>query len=83
MASDIFDKETFLDITVNLIPFGILMIFIGLFAVLNPWGFDPVWSTIQFAIVGAMVVLLLVLTYFSAKAIEGDARANEGHEDSH
>lgn len=69
-----FDRETLLDLTVNVIPLGILGFFILAFIVVNPFGWDPVISTIQFAIVGSMFCLLTILTYYAGKAI-ADAEA--------
>lgn len=66
-----FEKETLLDLTVNMIPLGILLFFIGAFAVVPAFGVDPVFSTMQFALVGSMFVLLAILTYYTGKAVEG------------
>ncbi|MFT4923769.1 MAG: threonine/homoserine/homoserine lactone efflux protein [Haloarculaceae archaeon] len=69
MAEKIFDRETILDLTVNIIPLGILLFFLVAFTVYAPFGFDSVISTIQFAIVGVSAFGLAVLTYYSGKAI--------------
>lgn len=66
-----FEKETLLDLTVNMIPLGILLFFIAAFAVVPAFGVDPVFSTMQFALVGSMFVLLAILTYYTGKAVEG------------
>jgi membrane protein implicated in regulation of membrane protease activity len=65
-----FEKETLLDLTVNVIPLGIILFFIGAFALVNPFGLDPVFSGMQFALMGSMFVLLAVLTYYAGKAVE-------------
>lgn len=69
MSGKTFDRETLLDLTVNVIPLGIILAFVGIFLVLSPFGFDSVISSIQFAIMGAMFVALAALTYYSGKAI--------------
>jgi len=74
MQTEIFDKETILDLMVNFIPLGIIAFFIGAFAVFAPWGFDLMPSGLMFAIMGIMFVALGVLTYISAKAIAGDEK---------
>jgi len=74
MESEIFDRETILDLMVNFIPLGIILFFIGTFAVFTPWGFDLMPSGQMFGIMGIMFVALLVLTYLSAKAIAGDEK---------
>ncbi|MEA1931233.1 MAG: DUF6684 family protein [Euryarchaeota archaeon] len=74
MESETFDRETILDLMVNFIPLGIILFFIGTFAVFAPWGFDLMPSGLMFAIMGIMFLALLVLTYLSAKAIAGDEK---------
>ncbi|MFB6143482.1 MAG: DUF6684 family protein [Halorientalis sp.] len=69
-----FDRDTLLDLTVNVIPLGILAFFVATFLVVNPFGWDPVISTIQFAIVVGMFALLTLLTYYASLAI---SRAEE------
>lgn len=64
-----FDRETLLDLTVNAIPLGILLFFVVVFAVYNPWGVAPVATALQFAIVGVTFFALAVLTYYAGKAI--------------
>jgi hypothetical protein len=71
MASRIFDRETLLDLVVNAVPLLIMAFFVAVFALFAPFGFDPLASGLQFALVIVPFVLLLVLTYFSARAIKG------------
>lgn len=70
-----FEKETWLDLTVNMIPLAILGIFIVAFLLVPAWGVDPVFSGMQFAILGSMFVLLAILTYYAGKAIQGAEEA--------
>ena len=82
MASAVpFDRETLLDLVVNAIPLGIMLFFIGVFVLVNPFGSDPVATAIQLTIVGVTFVALFVLTYVSGKAIsESEKRLEEtGH----
>jgi membrane protein implicated in regulation of membrane protease activity len=72
-----FEKETLLDLTVNVIPLGILLFFIGAFAVVNPFGFDAVFSGLQFSLMVTMFLLLTVLTYYAGKAVEGAEHETE------
>ena len=74
-----FEKETLLDLTVNMIPLGIMLFFIAAFAVVPAFGVDPVFSAMQFAIIGTMFGGLALLTYYAGKAIEG-AEENSGGE---
>lgn len=64
-----FDRETLLDLVVNAIPLGIMLFFIAVFVLVNPFGSDPVGTAIQLSIVGVTFLALLVLTYVSGKAI--------------
>jgi len=66
-----FEKETLLDLTVNAIPLGILIFFFAAYAVVPAFGFDPVFSSMMFAIIGTMFLGLAILTYYTGKAIEG------------
>lgn len=71
MSSSVFDKDTLLDLTVNIVPLGILAFFMAVFLITNPWETgNTLERVLQFVLVGWMFVGLAVLTYFSAKAIE-------------
>ncbi|QCC50103.1 DUF6684 family protein [Halapricum salinum] len=73
MDRSIFDRDTLLDLTVNVIPLGILAFFLVVFLVYapGPFAFDSVFTTVQLAIVFTTFVLLAVLTYYAGKAIAG------------
>ena len=72
MSRRAFDAEVALDLAVNLIPFAIILFFVVLFAVFNPWGFSLLQSTVQFAILLVTAGLLALATLIAARAIEGD-----------
>jgi hypothetical protein len=76
-AESLFDRETLLDLTVNFIPLGILLLFLVIFAIFTPFGFDSVISSIQFAIIGVMFVALAVLTYYSGAAVSRAEKEEE------
>lgn len=80
MTQSVFDRETLLDLTVNAIPLAILLFFIVVFAVMNPFGSATVVQTIQFSIVGVMFVALAVLTYYSGKAVASAEQKMEREE---
>ncbi|MGM0592314.1 MAG: DUF6684 family protein [Halobacteriota archaeon] len=69
MASKIFDRDTMLDLTVNFVPLGIILFFIVGFAVVAPFGFNPMESSLQFGLLVVPFLALAVLTYLSGKAI--------------
>lgn len=74
MSRRAFDAEIALDLAVNVIPFLIMGFFVAVFAVFNPWGFDPLQSTIQFFILIHTMLSLGVVTYVAARVIETDDR---------
>ncbi|ESS07480.1 MAG: hypothetical protein A07HB70_00019 [uncultured archaeon A07HB70] len=69
MAARTFDRETLLDLVVNAVPLFIMAFFVAAFVLFAPFGFDPLASLLQFGLIVAPFVALLVLTYFSARAI--------------
>jgi hypothetical protein len=74
MATRIFDRDTLLDLTVNFIPLFIILFFVVGFVLVNPFGFDPMASGLQMALLVAPFVFLALLTYLSGKAIAGDEK---------
>ena len=84
MSEKVFDRETLLDLTVNVIPFGIMAIFFALYLVFNPFGGGSVITAVQLSIVGVSALGLLILTYYSGAAVskaEMEAEAElEGEE---
>lgn len=69
----LWDKDVLFDITVNLIPLFIILFFIVGFWVFNPWSAEPALGRlIQYIILVGSFVGLAILTYISAKKIEGE-----------
>lgn len=77
-----FDRETLLDLVVNAVPLVILAFFILLFVVVNPFNADPVATALQLTIVGVTLLALLVLTYYSGKAISEAEEELEANRDA-
>jgi hypothetical protein len=71
----IFDRETLLDLTVNIIPLGIIGFFLVLFLIKDPWGWDGLTNIIMIGLHIVPFVSLAALTYISGKAIAGSERA--------
>jgi len=69
MSSRTFDRETLLDLIVNAIPLAMMAFFVGVFVLYNPFGTDIANQAIQLSIVVITFGALLVLTYYSARAI--------------
>ena len=77
MANKIFDRDTLLDLTVNMVPLFIMAFFIVAFAVVAPFGVDPLASSLQFGLVAVPFVLLAILTYFAGRAVAGSEMTGE------
>lgn len=59
-----------LDIVVNAVPVGIMLVFISLFLLVTPWGLDMTpASLVQFGVVVSMIVLLVYVTYLTAEQL--------------
>lgn len=80
MSSSVFDTDTLLDLTVNIVPLAILGFFFAVFVALNPWGSGVTLERVlQFILVGWMFVGLAILTYLAANAIESSEHDVEEH----
>ena len=77
MSDRTFDRETLLDLSVNVIPLGILLFFVVAFAVIAPFPANPVVVVIQMSIIIITGIALAILTYYSGKAIAGTERDHE------
>jgi hypothetical protein len=71
MATPLFERETWLDISVNIIPLLIIGFFIALFTVAKPWEIEGLTSVIGYGLLIVPFVLLAYLTYIAASLIEG------------
>ena len=72
-----FEKETWLNLTVNVIPLGMLLFFIVAFAVVPAFEGNPVFAVLQFTIMGSMFFGLALLTYYAGKAVQGAKESEE------
>lgn len=69
MPYPVFEKETLLDISVNIIPLFILLFFIVLFAFFNPWHDGPAITAIGIALVVVPLIVLSAVTYVAARQV--------------
>lgn len=67
----VFNKETLLDSTVNLVPFGILLVFLVTYVLLTPegWKDGSLMGIYMITLIISMIWGLLHLTYATAKRI--------------
>lgn len=71
MSDRIFDRDTMLDLSVNIIPLAVLLFFVLLFAVIAPFPGDSVIIVVQMSIIIITGIALAILTYYSGKAVAG------------
>lgn len=72
-----FDRETLLDLVVNVIPLVIILFFVVAFAVVQPFGGDRLGEILMYVLLLAPFLALAVLTYVSGKVIVADERRAE------
>lgn len=65
-------RETWLDLTVNLVPLVILAFMDVLFLVYNPWGWDPLMVVVTHFLTLFPLLLLAIMTYVSGAIIQRD-----------
>ncbi|WP_049899609.1 DUF6684 family protein [Halococcus agarilyticus] len=68
MAERVFDRETLLDLTVNVIPLGMLLFFVLLFAVTTV-GSTPIATVVSQALLVVPFVVLTGTTYLTGRII--------------
>jgi hypothetical protein len=73
-------EETWLDLTVNFVPIGILAVLDVMFWVYNPWGWDLWFVFWAHVLTFVPLVLLTLLTYVSGRVIQRDERAGSSAE---
>ncbi|MFB6164852.1 MAG: DUF6684 family protein [Haloarculaceae archaeon] len=78
-----FDRDTLLDLTVNVVPLVILVFFLLLFAIVQAWQWNAFMFVVSQGLLIVPFVLLSLLTYVAARAIStGDAdRTASPHEE--
>lgn len=72
--------ETWLDLTVNFVPLGILAVLDVMFWVYNPWGWDPWFVFWMHLLTLIPFVGLTILTYVSGRIVQRDERAGPAGE---
>ena len=66
------ERDTVLDLVVNIIPIGILAFFSLLFLAFNPWGWDPFPIVITHFLTLFPLAVLVVVTYVAGRVIQRD-----------
>jgi hypothetical protein len=71
MTDRLFTKDVLLDVSVNIIPLGIILAFFGLFLLVSPWQIElSAIGVVQFLPILIGLTGLTVLTYVGARKIE-------------
>lgn len=66
--------ETLVETSVNAVPPAMLLLFIGLFLVADPWGPDLRSTVVSQGLLVIPIVLVLLVTVVAARAIQADGR---------
>lgn len=74
MSDRVLDRETLLDLVVNIIPMGIILFFIALFLLYNPFGHSPVALVLSQLLLVVPFLVLAVITYVSGRIISESGR---------
>lgn len=70
MADSVFDRETLLDVSVNVVPMVIILFFAAFLLLFSPFPDDPFAQVVAIGLHVVPFVLLGLLTYVSATVIE-------------
>jgi len=69
--------DTWLDLSVNLIPLGILLILDTLFWFVNPWGWDPFYVLVAHFLTLFPLLVLAIVTYVGGAIVQRDQQRAE------
>ncbi|RDI69681.1 DUF6684 family protein [Halopelagius longus] len=69
------DRETLLDIVVNIVPMGILLFFVVLFLLYMPWEENLFLTVVSHFLTIFPLLMLVLVTYVSARVISRDQHA--------
>lgn len=71
------DRETLLDVTVNIVPLVIIALFFILFIVFSQYTWDPLIIVVSLGLLVVPFTLLALVTYLSGWAIEQGEKRQE------
>lgn len=75
------DRHELVDMTVNAVPFAILVVFAAVFAVFNPWGGVGLATVLQFGLLLFHAAVLAYVTYRIGLLVTDDpSRGQEARE---
>lgn len=68
-------RRMLFDVSVNVVPIGILVSFVGLFLAYGSYPADPLVTVIQVSLVLVPAFVVVVVTYYTLRAVSRDERA--------
>lgn len=71
------DRETLLDLTVNMIPLGIIAFFFVVFLLFDPWGWEPLFTVLALGLLVIHFSALAFLTWISGRTIAKEEKTGE------
>jgi membrane protein implicated in regulation of membrane protease activity len=77
MSGYLLDRETLLDVTVNIIPLVIIAFFFALFALSSGYLWEPFIISVSLGLLVVPFALLGIVTYLSGWIIERDEKKQE------
>jgi Na+/H+-dicarboxylate symporter len=77
MSEYLLDRETLLDVTVNIIPLVIIAFFFFLFAIFGQYVWEPLITFMSLVLLFVPFVLLALVTYLAGWAIEQDEKRQD------
>lgn len=74
-----FRRSILIDASVNLVPFGILVFFLLLILVVNPWRLGGLSLIVSVGVLAIPIVVLLVATWVAARVLQTDQATTDRH----
>jgi Ca2+/Na+ antiporter len=74
MSENLLDRETVLDLSVNIIPLVIIFIFFVLYVLVDPYAWEPFIVAVSLVLLIVPFAILALVTYSAGRAIEQDER---------
>lgn len=78
MSESTLDRETMLDLLVNIVPLAIIVFFAILFLVVEPWGTDLFIQAISLGLLVVPFLVLALVSYVSGSAVARDEAGGGG-----
>lgn len=66
-----------LDLTVNIIPLGIIVFFFVVFILYDPWGWEPLFTVLALGLLVVHFTALAALTWLAGRTIAKEEKTGE------